>query len=102
MIVDEVQATARDWLSVADEVGWGVEGPAGADEVAEVVRAIADGRDAEVGPALDEDRDLGLRPVDALFEAARLLAEASLTGGPTRTDELVGAARGWLRIASGR
>jgi len=97
-----VEAVARDWLVIADELGWGVEGPAGADEVADAVRAVAEGRDPqEVASVVDEDRELGLRPVDALFEAAQLMVEASLTSGSARTDELVSAARGWLRIASG-
>lgn len=101
--MDAVEAVARDWLSVAEELGWGVEGPADADEVTEVVRAVADGRDLQHAASIvQEDRELGLRPVDALFEAARLVVEASLTSGATRTDELVSAARGWLRIASGR
>lgn len=100
--MDAVKAVARDWLSISEELGWGVEGPVGADEVADAVRAVAEGRDPQDISSVLEDRDLGLRPVDALFEAARLMVEASLTTGATRTEELVSAARGWLRIASAR
>lgn len=101
--MDDVQAVARTWLQHAEALGWGVEGPPEADAVATVIRALARGDDPEEAPpALTEDEELGLRPVDALRTAARLLLEASLTGGATRRDELVSAASGWLRIASGR
>lgn len=101
--MDAVEAVAREWLLIAEELGWGMEGPPGADEVAQAVRAAAEGRQPQgVASVVDEDRHMGLRPVDALFEAARLVVESSLTSGVARTDELVSAARGWLRIASGR
>lgn len=99
--MDPVQAVARDWLSLADDLGWGVEGPANATEVARTVREVAAGQPPTSPGHVAEDRDLGLRPVDALFEAASLVVEASLTGSTTRRDELLSAARGWLRIASG-
>lgn len=101
--MDDVQAVARRWLQHAEDLGWGVEGPAEADAVTTVIRALARGEDPQgTPPTLTQDDELGLRPVDALREAARLLLEANLTSGSTRRDELASAARGWLRIASGR
>lgn len=101
--MDDVQAVAISWLQHAENLGWGVEGPAEADAVGTVMRTLACGRDPGIiPPVLAHEDELGLRPVDALREAARLLLEASLTSGPARRDELASAARGWLRIASGR
>lgn len=100
--MDELQRAAARWLLIAEQLGWGVEGPARADEVRGVIEALAEGREPATLQAALEERDVGLRPVDALFEAAQLLAQASLTSGPHRQAELVSSARGWLRIASGR
>lgn len=101
--MDGLEAVARDWLQLSTQLGWGAEGPEHASEVSEVVRDLAEGHDPnDLPPLLTDDRDLGTRPVDALVEAARLLVEARLVSSAGRRDELVSAARGWLRIAAGR
>ena len=101
--MDSVEVAAENWLQLSTQLGWGVEGPGDASEVSEVVRKLAEGHDpSRLPPLLTDDRDLGTRPVDALVEAARLLVEAQLVSSAGRRDELVSAARGWLRIAAGR
>lgn len=100
--MSELQSVARRWLLLAEQLGWGVEGPADAGPVLQAIQALAGGRDASEPGVVLEERDLGLRPVDALFQAAQLLVEASLTSGSHRQAELVSSARGWLALASRR
>lgn len=98
--MDDASALASRWLTVAAELGWGIEGPAHADSVVRVIKSIARGdmRDnAELAETIAA-RDLRTRPVDALFESAGLLIEARRATG-THRDELLSAARGWLQIA---
>lgn len=98
--MDDASALASRWLTVAAELGWGVEGPARADSVVRVIESIARGDvpdDAELAETIAA-RDLRTRPVDALFESAGLLIEACGATG-THRQELLSAARGWLQIA---
>lgn len=98
--MDDTSAVAGRWLAVAAELGWGIEGPAHAERVTRVIESIARGDgadDVDVTEAITV-RELGTRPVDALFESAGLLIEACRAAG-THRDELLSAARGWLQIA---
>jgi hypothetical protein len=98
--VDDISAAASTWLTVAAELGWGIEGPAHADSVVDAIESIARGArpdDAELAETIAA-RDLRARPVDALFESAGLLIEACGVTGTQRA-ELLSAARGWLLIA---
>lgn len=96
--MQSVRELCVQWLAVADRVGWGIEGPPHARAVRAHVQRLAR---LETDASIDElpaDRALGVRPVDALSEAAELLGEAAAaTGG--RRSELLSAARGWLVIA---
>jgi hypothetical protein len=87
-------------LATAAELGWGIEGPAHAEGVLRVIESIARGdagNDAGLADTI-ANRDLGTRPVDALFQSAGLLIEAHHATG-THRDELLSAARGWLQVA---
>lgn len=98
--MNDMDAVARRWLTLAAELGWGVEGPANADSVLRLIESIARGQmrgNSELAGTIAA-RDLGTRPVDALFESAGLLIEACGATG-TRRAELISAARGWLQIA---
>lgn len=103
MVDEELRRAALRWVATADAVGWGVEGPAEAEQVRARVQSLARGETSDVeGCGADTgERPLGTRPVDALFEAADLLTEAAEASG-TRRKELLSAARGWLVIAGGR
>lgn len=98
--MDDASAVASTWLTVAVELGWGIEGPEHADSVLRIIESIAGGDmrdDAELAETIAA-RDLGTRPVDALFESAGLLIEARRATG-THREELLSATRGWLQIA---
>lgn len=99
--MDSVRTVARQWLVVADRMGWGVEGPTNAPAVRSEMQGLATGRrPRRHDTSTDTDRPFGVRPVDALSEAAELLTEAATSSGIER-QELVSAARGWLAIAEG-
>lgn len=101
--VRDVRELALDWITLADRVGWGIEGPDGAEDTLRLMQTIArhepPGADdvASLRQAIAA-RQLGTRPVDALFEAADLLTEAVQAEGRRRS-ELLGAVRGWLSLA---
>lgn len=98
--MDDASAVANRWLSVAAMLGWGIEGPAHAAHVTQAIESIANGDVADATGLTEKiaARELGTRPVDALYESAGLLIEASNAAGSHR-DELLSSARGWLRIA---
>lgn len=98
--MDDESAVANRWLAVAVMLGWGIEGPAHAGRVTRVIESIANGDVVDEADLAEQiaARELGTRPVDALYESAGLLIEASNATGSHR-DELLGAARGWLRVA---
>lgn len=98
-----VRDLALAWVTVARQLGWGVEGPEGAEAVDDVMASLArhdQPSQVSLQQARDllRDRDLGTRPVDALHEAASLLLQADAARG-ARRDELLSAARGWLELA---
>lgn len=93
-----VRELAVHWLTVADRVGWGVEGPTHARAIHRAVQELADSGASTLDLASLDDRPPGMRPVDALGESADLLCQAAKASG-TRRDELLSAARGWLLIA---
>ena len=93
-----VKDLATRWLTIADRVGWGVEGPAHAQTVRDAVQELADTGASTIDLAFISARPLGSRPVDALAQSADLLCEAAGAAGERR-DELLSAARGWLQIA---
>ena len=98
--MDQVRECAARWMTVAADLGWGIEGPEDAASITKLVGALAEGRTGD-GTDVKEKiaaRKLGTRPVDALYEAASLLLSASATTGVLQ-GELLSAARGWLRIA---
>ena len=101
--MDQAREVAARWLTVAADLGWGIEGPENAAHVAKLMKTLARGEPHHSTYLLDvvAARKLGTRPVDALYEAASLLVEASAATG-ARQDELLSAARGWLRIAMRR
>lgn len=98
--MDDASAVAARWLAIAAELGWGIEGPPHAERVVRVIESIARGDEVDDANLTDTitDRDLGTRPVDALFESAGLLIEGRRATG-THRDDLLSAARGWLQIA---
>lgn len=101
--MQDIRELSLDWIAVAERAGWGVEGPKGAEDIRKLMQSLArhERPDAdEVAASRDAvaARQLGTRPVDALFEAADLLTQAALSRGQRRS-ELLGAARGWLSLA---
>lgn len=98
--VDDVTAVATRWLAVATDLGWGMEGPRHAERIQRRVETIACGGEGDDPDLIEiiKARELGTRPVDALFEAAGLLIEAHGEAG-THHGELLSAARGWLQVA---
>lgn len=93
-----VRELAVRWLSTADRVGWGIEGPEHAHAVRSSIQQLARIESPDETIESSDGRPLGTRPVDALSEAAELLGEAARATG-ARRDELLSAARGWLIIA---
>ena len=91
----ELQAVAQLWLAVAEQLGWGVEGPAGHAEVTAFVRHLAVG-DPPPLPVVAGGE--GASPGAALREAAAQLGRAAAADGEVRSEHL-SAARGWLEIA---
>ena len=99
----DLRELATKWLSLAAELGWGVEGPPDAALVTELIEAVARGdkpRNTSVSDIIVK-RPLGLRPVDALYESADLILEGVGASGSSR-EEALSAARGWLEIAASR
>ena len=101
--VEDVRKLALDWITLAERVGWGVEGPDRAEETLLLMQSLArheqpEADDVDSSRQAIAARRLGTRPVDALFEAADLLTEAVQAQGQRRA-ELLGAARGWLSLA---
>lgn len=98
--MEDTSAVANRWLAVATTLGWGIEGPAYAGRVTQVIESIANGDVVDATDVADKiaARELGTRPVDALYESAGQLIEASNATGSHR-DELLSSARGWLRVA---
>lgn len=100
----ELQQLARDWLAAADRLGWGMDGPEGAEQVRDAIRSLLDSADEPALRAAHARADaapLGDRPLDALWAAAALLTRGALVadGHERPLAERRAAIRGWLHLA---
>lgn len=100
-VTPELKQLARDWLAAADRLGWGADGPEGAEVGRAALSSLLGTPDPVLlakAASIAEERPLRARPVESLWSIAGLVAQAAAEPQEQRRTELVSAARGWLSL----